>query len=167
MSILGKAQLLFSLQTLNDLLTARNGILMPPGGNLGIPRTQMPQISDWKRFENTLKEYGISIKKVRRRIGDLKIIQGEVNKDKVFKLMLKYREANQRTRGGINIPGFPPVISNDGYILDGNHRQIAMYNVNRHAYQDYTMIDMPIKELYSFIRENNSAFMFSVKYKSL
>ncbi len=157
---------LFSLTLVNDFLTSRNGLLIPTG-NLGIPRSQMPQIKDYKKFVKILDGYGIKVKKVRRRIGDLKLVQNEVNKDKVFKLMLEYRKLNRRTRGGVNISGFPPVISNDDLVLDGLHRQVAMYNMNKHAYHEYTMVDHPLKELYALIKDNPTVFGSSVEYKSL
>lgn len=157
---------LFSVQLISDYLTSRNNVAVPPG-NLGIPRSQMPQIKDFDKFKKILEGMGISIKTVRLRVGDLKLVQNEVNKDKVFKMMLKHRSANRRTRGGVEMEGFPPVISNDKYVLDGLHRQVAMYNINRHAYQDYTSVDYPIKELYSLIKNNQQKFAGCVEYKGL
>lgn len=151
--------------TVKDYLTARNGLLMPTG-NLGISRSQMPQIKNFDRFKKVLNGYGVKVGKTRKRIGDLKMTQNEINKDKVFKLMLQYRKDNKRTRGGVDFPGNPPVISSDGYVLDGTHRFVAMFNINKHAYHNFTMVDMPIKELYELIR-NDTKFFGAVEYKSV
>lgn len=151
--------------TVKDYLTSRNGLLMPTG-NLGISRSQMPQIKDFDRFKKILNQYGVKVGKTRKRIGDLKMTQNEINKDKVFKLMLQYRKDNKRTRGGVDFPGNPPVISSDGYVLDGTHRFVAMFNINKHAYHNFTMVDMPIKELYQLIRNDNK-FFGTVEYKSV
>lgn len=151
--------------TVKDYLTSRNGLLVPTG-NLGISRSQMPQIKDFARFKKFLNDRGIKVGKTRKRIGDLKMTQNEINKDKVFKLMLQYRKDNKRTRGGVDFPGNPPVISSDGYVLDGTHRFVAMFNINKHAYHNFTIVDMPIRELYELIR-NDTKFFGAVEYKSV
>lgn len=151
--------------TVKDYLTSRNGLLTPTG-NLGISRSQMPQIKDFDRFKKIMNSYGVKVYKSRRRIGDFKMTQNEINKDKVFKLMMQYRKDNKRTRGGVNFPGHPPVVSSDDFILDGTHRFVAMYNINRHAYHDFTVVDMPIKELYELVR-NDRKFFGVVEYKSV
>lgn len=151
--------------TVKDYLTSRNGLLVP-AGNLGISRSQMPQIKDFARFKKILNDRGVKVGKTRKRIGDLKMTQNEINKDKVFKLMLQYRKNNKRTRGGVDFPGNPPVISSDGYVLDGTHRFVAMFNINKHAYHNFTIVDMPIKELYELIR-NDTKFFNTVEYKSV
>lgn len=151
--------------TVKDYLTSRNGLLVP-AGNLGISRSQMPQIKDFTRFKNILNDRGIKVGKTRKRIGDLKMTQNEINKDKVFKLMLQYRKDNKRTRGGVDFPGNPPVISSDGYVLDGTHRFVAMFNINKHAYHNFTIVGMPIRELYELIR-NDTKFFGAVEYKSV
>lgn len=151
--------------TVKDYLTSRNGLLVPTG-NLGISRSQMPQIKHFDRFKSILNGYGVSVGKKRRRVGDIKMIQNEINKDKVFKLMMDYRKNNKRTRGGVDFPGNPPVLSSDGYVLDGTHRFVAMYNINKNAYHDFTVVDMPAKELYELVRNDNKFFNV-VEYKSV
>lgn len=146
-----------------DYLHIRNS-LMIPGGNLGIPRSQMPQIKDFEEFKRVLAKFDISVKQEYKRIGDIKITQNQVNKDKVFKLFLKYKRANKRTRGGVDIDGFPPVISSDNYVLDGTHRDVALYNLNKQAYLKYSVVDMPIRDLYSLIKENPWEFTRCVEY---
>ena len=157
---------LLKASTARDYFTSRNGLLVPTG-NLGISRSAMPQIKDFKRFEKVLGGYDIKIRTKRVRIGDISLTQNEINKDKVFRLMMEYRKANVRTRGGVNIPGFPPVLSSDNFVLDGSHRQVAMYNINKHAYQDYSVVDYPIRELYSLIKDNPAKFSGCVKYQGL
>lgn len=154
------------IHTIKDFFTSRNGLYIPTG-NLGIPRDRMPQIVDFNKFEKIMKSMEISISTTRVRIGSLKLAQNEVNKDKVYKMMLDYRIKNKRSRGSVNFPGFPPVITVDGYVLDGLHRQVAMVNVNKHAYHDYTQIDMTFKGLYKLITNEPSKFFGVVEYKRL
>lgn len=156
----------FRAETITDFLTSRNGLIIPTG-NLGISRSRMPQIKDFKEFEKALKEFEVTIKTVRVRVGDIRLTQNEINKDKVFKLMLQYRRANRRTRGGVSIDGFPPVLSSDRYVLDGTHRQVAMYNIAKNSYHDYSEISLPIRELYDLIQNNPEKFRRSVEYKNL
>ena len=154
-------------ELIGDFLTSRNGLNVPVG-NLGIPRSAMPQIKDFKRFEDDLKAFDAKVIQNKRvRVGDIKLTQNEINKDKVFKLMIQYRKKNIRTRGGVDIDGFPPVISSDHFVLDGTHRHVAMLNIAKNSYHNYTMIDMPIRELYDVIKDNPEHFRKSVEYKRL
>lgn len=152
--------------TTRDFLVAQNSLVMPTG-NLGIPRHQMPQIKDFNGFVKILKKYDIKVSTSRLRIGDIKLTQNEINKDKVFKLMTEYRSVNRRSRGGVDIKGFPPVITSDKYVLDGSHRQVAMHNINRHAYQTYSVIEAPVKKVIALIRDNPSVFKSVVVYRGL
>ena len=152
--------------TVSDFFTSRNSLLLP-SGNLGIPRNKMPQIVDFERFKRILERQKVDFSTVRRRIGSVKLAQNEVNTDKVYKMMLKYRSKNKRTRGGVDFSGFPPVITKDGYVLDGLHRQVAMFNINRHAYHNYTMVEVGFKSLYKYLRNNPGRFAGVVEYKPL
>lgn len=156
----------FNVSIVKDFLTVRNSLSLPTG-NLGIPRSKMPQIEDFKEFVKILERFEIETKTVRQRIGDMKLAQGEVNKDKVFKMMVDYRIKNKRMRGGVNFDGFPPVITNDNFILDGLHRQVAMFNINKHAYHDYTRVDASFKQIYSLIQNNPSVFQGVVRFRGL
>ena len=128
----------------------------------------MPQLDDFQGFVDILRDrFDIGVETRRLRIGDIKLAQGEVNKDKVFKMMVEYRIKNKRTRGGINFGGFPPVVTRDGFIFDGLHRQVAMYNINRHAYHNYTVIDADFRDLYRIVREHPSLFSRVVSFKRL
>lgn len=149
-----------------DFLTAKNTLSIPTG-NLGISRNSMPQITNFDKFKSLLLAYDIDIKNVRERIGSIKLAQNEVNKDKVFKMMMDYRYKNKRSRGSVNFEGFPPVITSDGFVLDGLHRQVAMYNVNKHAYHDYAQVNATFKTIYSIIRSNPGEFFGAVEYKRL
>lgn len=152
--------------TIRDFLTAKNSLQLP-AGNLGIERRSMPQIKDFKKFERILKGLDISVRTEKLRVSDIRLAQNEVNKDKVFKMMLDYRKLNRRSRGGIDFPGFPPVVTSDGYVLDGLHRQVAMYNINKHAYHNYTVIGVSFREIYDIIRLDIGTFFGVVEYKGL
>lgn len=149
-----------------DFLTTRNSLRIP-AGNLGIPRSNMPQLDNFNAFKRILGDMDVRVYRARRRISDIKLAQGEVNKDKVFGLMVDYRIKNKNKRGGVDFGGNPPVITRDGFVFDGLHRQVAMYNYNRHAYHDYTVVDMDFTDLYKLVRNNPSLFQDVVSYKRL
>lgn len=155
-----------NVSTAKDYLTSLNGLYIPTG-NLGIPRDKMPQIDDFAKFEKIMKDFDIDIFTKRIRIGSVKLAQNEVNKDKVFKMMLNYRIKNRRSRGSVNFDGFPPLVSGDEIVLDGLHRQVAMVNVNKHAYHDYTVVNAGFKTIYNIIKNNPSKFYGVVSYKRL
>lgn len=100
-----------------DVLTPDK--IFVPGPNLNLPRAEMPQINRTlvPEFLNYLRENGVEVYKDQIPADQLKPIQAEINREKVIGMM-------KRT----DLGGNPPIISSDGYILDGHHRWLAMLN---------------------------------------
>lgn len=117
----------------------KNNFILAPTGNLGISRSQMPQIDGRYRddFIKWLKGQGVPVRNIRVPAKSLKLAQGEYNRDKVGEIVEK------GTAGG-----YPIFISKDGYVVDGNHRLIAHLNIpNSSSYIDVTEIGEDIKPL--------------------
>lgn len=95
-----------------------NNMILAPTGHLGISRDCMPQIEGSYReeFIKYIKDCGIKVRNIRIPIKSIRLIQGQYDRDKVA-LMIQQKR----------VP--PPIfISNDGYVIDGNHTLIAELN---------------------------------------
>lgn len=108
--------------------------------SLGIPRSKMPQvssryISDYIKF---LKSNGIGVKSKKFKVSDVKMTQKEINQNKVLGLMKGDNREHLAK---------PVVISNDGYILDGHHRILALYNLDNDATINTIQVNLPIQKL--------------------
>jgi hypothetical protein len=89
---------------------------------MGISRSVMPQIKHkhMKDFLEYLKDNGIKVKKVTLDPGKLKAIQGEFDKEKIAKNIEKLKVSGEKQK--------PIFVSDDGYVIDGNHRWLAALN---------------------------------------
>jgi hypothetical protein len=83
------------------------------------------------------------------KVTDLRATQMEFDYDKVAAMI--------GTKSKI-----PVLVSNDGYILDGHHRWLADYNMNKETYIDVVEIDLPILELLRVAKEYDG-----VEYKNV
>lgn len=125
-----------------------------PTGGLGISRANMPQIGKphLPKFFKQLRASGVSVKPHRIAAADLKATQSDFSHE-VVKSIMGNSERHK-------LPG--ALVSSDNYILDGHHRWLAEYNINKNAKMDVTRIDLPIAELM------NRAKNFSgVEYRTL
>lgn len=98
---------------------------------LGIRRRDMPQTGEMApsntRSNKPLNayisdleaEFGIEATKTKKSMNDLKPAQGEINKAKVEGMA-------KAIKNGKTLGGDPPVVSSDGYVIDGHHRWAAM-----------------------------------------
>jgi hypothetical protein len=86
----------------------------------GVPRSIMPQVraKHINKFIDHLKKNDIEVKKVVVDPKKLKAIQGEFDKEKIKINMEKLK----------NEPLKPIIISDDNYVIDGNHRWVASMN---------------------------------------
>lgn len=126
----------FSFQTLFDAFNMINSIMMPTG-NLGISRAMMPQIpaSIQTEYIKWLNDKDIKTTKASIRVMSLMLTQNEINKTKVFKIM-------QAIRGGKTIGWSPIIVSRDGFVIDGSHRFIAAYNIDRYSNIDCIKVNL-------------------------
>lgn len=121
----------------------KNNFILAPTGNLGISRNEMPQIDGryGEDFINWIKSQGVEVRNIRVPAKALRMAQGEYNRDKVGAMI----DAHETI-------GNPIFISKDAYVVDGNHRLIALLNLpNASSYIDVTELGVDIKPLLEII----------------
>ncbi len=132
---------MINISAIFDAFNLINSVMVPTG-NLGIMRSQMPQIDGRHQgeFINWLKAQKIGVAKKSVPVGSLMLTQNEINKTKVFKLMQTYRS-------GELAKWAPVIISSDNFVIDGSHRFVAVYNVDKYANIDVIKVDKKAIEL--------------------
>ena len=108
--------------------------------SLNISRNKMPQVSsknigDYIQF---LKSNGIRVGTKKVKVSSVKMTQKEIDTDKVARLV-KDDDRVQLSK--------PVIISKDGYILDGHHRILALYNLDKNLILNVIGVDLPIQKL--------------------
>ena len=113
--------------------------------SLGVSRDKMPQINskDVGEFVKYLKDKGIEASSSLIDVSKIGMTQKDINVDKV-KDLLGVEKSNLAK---------PVIISNDNYILDGHHRVVALYNVDKNFKLKTIKIDLGIKDLLNVARE--------------
>ena len=113
--------------------------------SLGVNRAQMPQINskDIKDYLEFLKEVGIKVSAKTINVSKVGMTQKEINLDKV-KALLGTDRSNLAK---------PVIISNDGYILDGHHRVVALYNIDKNFKLKTIEVNLGIKDLLKVTKE--------------
>lgn len=120
-------------------------------GNLGIPRSRMPQITstdvpdflDWLRDKK-----GVRSRVGTEPVGYLSATQKEINPQKVEKMMSAPDSVLMK----------PVMVSRDGYLLDGHHRWAALLAKDPGLTIRTVRIDMPIRELLKVSHEFPKSF---------
>lgn len=91
-------------------------------GDLGIPRKLMPQFTSSRDIESFKKfigkKYGIKTRRAKRKAGQLRPSQEEINKEKVENVQEEIREKKLD-------PKVPLIVSKDNFVIDGHHRWAA------------------------------------------
>jgi putative sterol carrier protein len=107
--------------------------------SLGMSRKDMPQISSKHigDFVKYLNNKGVSVSPSVIDVSKIGMTQKDINVDKV-KDLLGVEKSNLSK---------PVIISNDGYILDGHHRVVALYNVDKNFKLKTIKVDLGIKDL--------------------
>lgn len=122
--------------------------------SLGVDRNKMPQIksSDVSEFIKYLKDKNIKVRTSTIAVSKVAMTQKDINPDKVKKLM------------GINKSNLtkPVIISKDNYILDGHHRVVALYNLDKNTKLKTIKVDVGIKKLLDISKK-----FPKVSYKSI
>ena len=113
---------------------------IPSDGNMGIPRSKMPQIKsrDYPEFVDYLSSNGATFSKETVPASSLKPVQNEFSKAGVLKAM-------QKELDGV---GDKPIIaSSDDYIMDGHHRWLVAINGGKGGMVNIFRVSLPGKEL--------------------
>lgn len=120
-----------------------NNIKLPPNfsDNLDIKRNEMPQIKGEHihSFLDFIEKKGIKTHSEEVPIKTLKYVQNEYNSEKVNKL-IDLDKTDHHFKNRI-------IISSDNYIVDGNHRALAYFNIDQNCTKKVLMIDLPIDDL--------------------
>ena len=113
--------------------------------SLGVSRDKMPQINskDVGEFVKYLKDKGIEASSSLIDVSKIGMTQKDINVNKV-KDLLGVEKSNLAK---------PVIISKDNYILDGHHRVVALYNVDKNFKLKTIKIDLGIKDLLNVARE--------------
>lgn len=110
-------------------------------GNLGVPRSAMPQIKPEFRsqfFTWVAKKYGAKTTMKVWKARDLAATQKEIDTRRIKSLL---------NTGAAFMRDHPMIVSKDGYVLDGHHRWAANLTENPDtALKTYT-VNLPIREL--------------------
>jgi hypothetical protein len=120
-----------------------------------LQRDQLPQIPDnaLGEFKKFVQQMGATVEDCMMPVTSLKAIQAHVNPDKVASLKEKYRKDG----------ALPPVqIANDGYILDGHHRWLAIKEVDPSAEIACVWYHCPITDLVRWGHEFDKSFVKTV-----
>jgi ParB-like chromosome segregation protein Spo0J len=112
-----------------------------PKKNLGVPRSEMPQISSKKvpDFVRWLQDGGVRVSRKRVRADKLNATQREINRSKVEALA-----SNPSHRSHLEKP---VIVSKDGYLMDGHHRWMALLTIDPDAVIPVVKVDLKIRDL--------------------
>lgn len=148
-----------SLKGLTDRVLKAGGkadicLVNPPlcRGTLGVERADMPQLDKdaWARLVDSAKKDGVGFAETEISPGELKATQGEINAVKVLGMA-------EAMKAGKTLGGGNPIVSSDGYVLDGHHRWAASWLTGRGAKMKVTRVDLPIRKLLDYSERFSSA----------
>lgn len=130
-------------------------------GNLGLSRSEMPQIKSDKvnEFLDDLEEDGISVHRNQHiAVSKLKATQNEIDSIKVKEMMLLPLG---------KLEGKPILVSSNGFILDGTHRWAALLALNGNNRMPCHVIGLPIKQLIKKVFEFDNVFKKDINDKKV
>ena len=124
---------------INDFITELK-MEIPMDGNMGIPRSKMPQIKskDYPEFVDYLAAKGATFSKESVPARSLTPVQNEFSKDGVMRAM-------QKELSGVGDK--PLIISSDNYIMDGHHRWLVAVNGGKGGVLNVFRVSLPGREL--------------------
>lgn len=111
--------------------------------NLGIPRDEMPQLSDEEipKFLDSLAAQGVKIETGVAHVGELKATQSQLDTANMKGMIDGFAE------GKYDPSESPIIVSKDGYVLDGHHRWGALLLMNPDNQMKVRKVDMGIQDL--------------------
>ena len=133
--------------------------VISPHNSMGIKREDMPQISgkDIPEFLKHLQVKGIGVVETEMSVEELKPTQGELETDKADRILKNAKEA---LKGRI-------FVSEDGYVLDGHHRWLALLREDRDNMVDVYEIKLNAKEALKVMHSFSKSFKSDIKDKKV
>jgi len=103
-----------------------------------IPRKDMPQIKNDNReaFLKYLEDNNVKYQHKDITVKDYRIVQGEIDLSKVLSIISK---------GSRDY--YPLIVSSDGFVIDGTHRFVAKYLVDKNDTAQAIVIDLSASKL--------------------
>ncbi len=105
--------------------------------SLGIPRSQMPQINNSNDFERFLHSQEIDVFSESIPVHRIKFAQDEFNYTKVLSMVDK--------KSSMQLENPPIWLSKDYYVIDGNHRVVALFLIAPHNIIKAKVVNLPIR----------------------
>jgi thioredoxin reductase len=123
---------------------------------LGMKRHELPQIAgdDKLGFLKELQAKGVNYEERSIAAKDLKGVQGEYDPQRVGEL----RDHIATGKSEFS----KPLVSSDGYIIDGHHRWRAQYEHDPDSKLDVIQIGLPVDKLLDEVRQSPKAFSASI-----
>jgi len=128
------------------MIVAEDVEVFVPKKNLGISRSQMPQIKSTKvpEFLKWLEDQGVRVSREIAQASKLFATQREINNVKVKQM------ASDPVMGQ-NLAK-PVIVSDDNYLLDGHHRWLALLTQDEKARMPIIRVGLGIRELLDMAR---------------
>lgn len=127
-----------------------------PAKTLGISRSNMPQVSDIADYVEFLNSRGVRTKKTVIPVGRVHMTQGDFNIPKVRAMIGMPPEYHRKLADTV-------IMSKDNYILDGHHRVLALYNIDKNYKLNAIQVNLNIRDLLKITDEYPKVFRKSVE----
>ncbi len=115
-------------------------------GDLGIPRRLMPQFTTPRDIKSFIgfaeRKYKIGARRTRRRAGQLRPSQEEINRERVEDVAdeIRYKKLD---------PNVPLIVSKDNYVIDGHHRWAAYKKDHPTKRLPVLLVEAPARDVLS------------------
>lgn len=126
-----------------------------------LQRHELPQLSgdDKPQFFDRLKSKGVAVRDTSIPVGELQGVQTDFSPEKVKAMADKIRANGSLGKSR-------PMVSNDGYVVDGHHRWRAEAAVGKDRKLDVTQVDLPARELIKEIESDPKSFKVGTSEQS-
>jgi len=135
--------------TIGDMTLGGGPGIYVPQNSLNKKRKDMPQITNANTMEfiDWLESQGVTVQYLSMPVAALRCAQGEVDHKKVLSL-----------QNSATLSAKPFIISNDNFVLDGQHRWLALLNRDPHCSIDTYRVNLPFAELFQLTHKFPGSF---------
>lgn len=142
-----------SLNDLKENETDDTPKIYVPTSSLNIPRQEMPQITQTNimEFLDWFESQGVVVQFLSMPVASLRSAQdtNQVNLNKVS-LLLQHSNTVSNDK--------PMIVSKDNFIVDGQHRWVALLNKDPQQMIEAYRINLPIEQLLTFVKDFKHVF---------